>query len=213
MTDRALVAAVKDGLAQAADPVKASGMRAYMKSAMPYRGVPAPRQDTVFRRVFAEYPLDGFGAWRQTVLALWRDAEYREERYAAIALTGHRRYREHQIPATVPIYEEMVVEGAWWDFVDAVAIHRIGPLVSSYPNDLKPLVRRWSTDENLWRRYTSTICQVAAKGSTDLDLLYDCLGANLADRDFFVRKAIGWALRQYAWTDPNEIQRFCGGAG
>lgn len=208
MVDRALVAAVKHGLAEVADPVRATGMQAYMKSAMPYRGVPAPGQEKLFRRVFDEHPLDGFDHWRDTVLALWREAEYREERYAAISLSGHRRYRPFQVPATVPVYDEMVVDGAWWDYVDAVAIHRIGPLLSAYPIEVKPLIHRWSVDADRWRRRTSIICQVASKAGTDLDLLYDCIAPNLADRDFFIRKGIGWALRQYAWLDPDEIERY-----
>lgn len=208
MIDASLVSAVRDGLADLADETKAAGMQAYMKSAMPYRGVPAPGQDRVFRRVFAAHPLVGFDSWRDTVFALWHGAGYREERYAAIALSGHRRYREHQSPTCVPIYEEMIVDGAWWDYVDAVAIHRLGPLVSAYSEELKPLIRRWSTDPDRWRRRTSILCQVGAKGAADLDLLYGCIEPNLADPDFFIRKAIGWALRQYAWTDPDETERY-----
>ncbi|MEJ7749688.1 MAG: DNA alkylation repair protein [Candidatus Limnocylindrales bacterium] len=213
MIDSSLVSAVRDGLAELADESKAAGMRAYMKSALPYRGVPAPRQDRLFRRVFADHQLVGFDAWRDTVLALWREAGYREERYAAIALSGHRYYRDHQRPACLPIYDEMVVDGAWWDYVDAVAIHRIGPMVSAYPDELKPLIRRWSTDPDRWRRRTSIICQVVAKGTADLDLLYACIEPNLDDRDFFIRKAIGWALRQYAWIDPDEIERYVAARG
>ena len=183
-------------------------MQAYMKSAMPYRGVAAPQQDRLFRHLFAEHRLDGIDSWRSTVLALWRGAGYREERYAAIAISGHRLYREHQIPASMVIYDEFVVGGAWWDYVDAVAIRLIGPLVSAYPGELRPLMIGWSTDADLWRRRSSIICQVGAKGAADLDLLYACIEANLDDRDFFIRKAIGWGLRQYAWTDPDEVERY-----
>ena len=206
--DTSLIIAVKAGLAQLTDPTKAAGMQAYMKSAMPYRGVAAPQHHRLFRHLFAEYRLVGIDSWRSTVLALWRGAAYREERYAAIALAGYWRYREYQSPACLPLYEEMVVDGAWWDYVDAVAIHRIGPLVSGYPADVKPLMRRWSTDPDRWRRRTSIICQVGAGGSADLDLLYACIEANLDDHDFFIRKAIGWGLRQYAWTDPDEVERY-----
>jgi 3-methyladenine DNA glycosylase AlkD len=69
-------------------------------------------------------------------------------------------------------------------------------------------MRAWSTDSNLWKRRASIICQVAFKGETDVDLLYACIQPNLADRQFFIRKAIGWALRQYAWTDPAEVRRY-----
>ena len=65
-----------------------------------------------------------FTAWRDTALNLWRSADHREERYAAIELTGYHAYRHHQVLAALPMYEEMVVTGAWWDYVDDVAVHR-----------------------------------------------------------------------------------------
>lgn len=73
---------------------------------------------------------------------------------------------------------------------------------------MKPLMRRWSTDANLWKRRVSIICQLKFKRETDLNLLYANIEPNLGDRDFFIRKAIGWALRQYAWTDPVEVARY-----
>lgn len=107
----------------------------------------------------------------------------------------------------------MIVDGAWWDHVDAVAIHRVGPLVASHPERLTPVLRRWATDADRWRRRSAIICQVGAKGAADLDLLYDVIEPNLGDTDFFVRKGIGWALRQYAWHDPEEIVRFVAACG
>ena len=69
-------------------------------------------------------------------------------------------------------------------------------------------MREWSRDENLWKRRTSILCQLAAKKDTDLRLLYDCIEPSLGEKEFFLRKAIGWALRQYAWTDPKEVLRY-----
>ncbi len=70
------------------------------------------------------------------------------------------------------------------------------------------MLRRWSRDHNLWKRRTAILAQLGFKEQTDLDLLYACIEPNLSDRDFFIRKAIGWALRQYAWTDPREVARY-----
>jgi len=69
-------------------------------------------------------------------------------------------------------------------------------------------MREWSVSPNLWKRRSSIICQVGRRRSIDLRLLYDCIEANFADRDFFIRKAIGWALRDYAWVDPDEVVRY-----
>ncbi|ONH61433.1 DNA alkylation repair protein [Frankia sp. CcI49] len=208
MADGQLVAAVRAALAGAADPAKAPAMQAYMKSEMLFRGVPKPVRERALRPVLAERTLPSQSSWRATVRALWREAEYREERYAAIDLTGHRAYRGYQRADTLDLYEEMITTGAWWDYVDEIASRRVGPLLAADPTAIRPVMLRWSRDGDLWRRRTSIICQLSFKAATDLDLLYACIDANLDDRDFFIRKAIGWALRQYAWTNPAEVRRF-----
>jgi len=206
--DDDLVRAIRAALAAAADPAKAPGMQAYMKSAMPYLGVPKPVRALALRPVLAGRTLPDPASWTATVLALWRDAAYREERYAAIDLTGHRAYRAYQRSTTLAMYEEMITTSTWWDYVDEVASRRVGPLLAAEPAVIRPVMLRWSRDADLWRRRTSIICQLSLKAATDLDLLYACIDANLDDRDFFIRKAIGWALRQYARTDPTEVRRY-----
>ena len=207
--DRRLIAALRRELKAAADPDRAPKMQAYMKSAMPYYGVPTPPLRKIERAVFDAHPLDGVDAWRDTVLELWRKAKFREERYAAIGLTGHKRYRDHQVPdVAFPIYEEMLVTGAWWDYVDAVSIHRVGPLLGSHPREIRPVILQWSTDADRWRRRCSIICQISFRGDADLDLLYACIEPNLDDKDFFIRKGIGWALRTLAWSKPDEVVRY-----
>ncbi|MEO7803540.1 MAG: DNA alkylation repair protein [Actinomycetota bacterium] len=204
-----LLKAVRVGLAELRDPIKASSAQAYMKSSMPYYGVAAPKQRSVYSKVFADHPLETFEEWEETVLELWRTAKFREERYAAIELTGHKLYRPYQTLEALPIYEEMITDGAWWDYVDAVAVQRIGKLLLPlYRNPITTTMKLWSVDPHLWKRRSSIICQVGQvglKGDTDLKLLYHCIENNVDDRDFFIRKAIGWALRAYAWIDAKEI--------
>jgi 3-methyladenine DNA glycosylase AlkD len=182
-------------------------MQAYMKSTMPYHGVTSPRVDVICRKVFAEHPFPTCDEWHAAILELWRGARYREERYAAIRLVYVKRHRECWSPDLMPMLEEMIVGGAWWDYVDALA-QVVGELLRSNPKVIRPLMRAWSTDANLWKRRVSIICQLTFKRDTDLKLLYANIEPNLPDRDFFIRKAIGWALRQYAWTDPNEVARY-----
>lgn len=181
-------------------------MRAYMKSAMPCYGISLPGVRAISRQVFGAAVFD-CASWRDTLLELWRTARYREERYAAIDLLMARRYKQCLTPDLMPALEEMIVTGAWWDYVDAIT-SAVGGLLREHPQTIKPIMRRWSTDPNLWKRRVSIICQLGFKRDTDLDLLYANIEPNLADRDFFIRKAIGWALRQYAWTDPDEVVRY-----
>ncbi len=203
-----LVTAVRSGLAELADPAKAPGMRQYMKSSMPYLGVAAPARRALGRRLFAAHPLSDVEQWRTVVLTLWRDAGYREERYMAVDLTGARQYAGFQTPAELALYEELIVTGAWWDHVDELAENRVGPLLRAHPSRLTPVLRGWATDSDLWKRRTSIICQLHSKEATDTALLTYCVEANVADRDFFIRKAIGWALRQYAKTAPAWVRAF-----
>jgi 3-methyladenine DNA glycosylase AlkD len=206
--DRRLVEAVKRGLRAHADPARAARQQAYMKSAMPYRGLSSAQVRAVARGAIVAHQLPSFDAWRDTILALWRGARFREERYAALALAGHRLYRAHQTLDALPMYDELIVTGAWWDYVDDVAVHRVGPLLRAHPKPMRRTLLAWSRDDDMWRRRTSIICQVAARDATDLDLLYAAIEPNLDHRDFFIRKAIGWALRAYAWTDPLEVAQY-----
>jgi 3-methyladenine DNA glycosylase AlkD len=203
-----LVRAARQALEDAADPSKALKMQAYMKSAMPCRGVSSPEQARIWRTLFPAHPLGTAREWQQVALALWRGAKYREERYAAIALTDLRTYAEFRTYAAMPMFEEMIVTGAWWDYVDHLATHQVGDVLRAAPRRTKPLMRRWSRDSDLWKRRASILCQIRFKADTDLDLLYACIEPSLGHRDFFIRKAIGWALRQYAWTDMREVKRY-----
>ena len=203
---------VRQRIAEAAEPDRAEQMRAYMKSAMPYRGVTSVPLRAICGATYAEHPLDGRDAWESCVRELWDGATYREERYAAMALTTHRLYRAHQDPATLDLYRHLIVSGAWWDFVDSLASRNVGGILAGHPSEVTPVVRAWAVDDDLWLRRTAMICQLRRKDGTDVDLLREALEANLEDsrhgREFFVRKALGWALRQHARVDPDWVRGF-----
>jgi 3-methyladenine DNA glycosylase AlkD len=205
---QALITAVREELAAVGDARKAPEMQRYMKSELPFRGVASPERAALGRRLFGAHVLADEAEWRATVLTLWREAAYREERYMAVALSGERRYAGWQTPALLPVYEELIVTGAWWDYVDEVANRRVGPLLRGFPKDLTPVMYAWATDADLWKRRTSIICQLSFKEATDTKLLSTAIEANLDDRDFFIRKGIGWALRQFARTEPGWVRAF-----
>ncbi|MEU8640047.1 DNA alkylation repair protein [Amycolatopsis sp. NPDC048633] len=206
--DEQLVKAIRTGLAGLADPVKAPAMQAYMKSAMPFRGVASPERNVLLKQVLADHILPDRVTYTATVLELWRTAEFREERYAAIALSGHRAYQRWQDPELVPMYEEMIVSGAWWDHVDELAIRRVGPILRADRGRVTPIMLSWSADRDLWRRRTAIICQIGAKEDTDTDLLTRAIEPAIPEPEFFLRKGIGWALRDYAKTAPDWVRSF-----
>jgi len=182
-------------------------MQKYMKSTMPYLGIMSTPLREICGSVFLRFPLE-LNAYRATSLSLWRGASFREERYAAIQLSGFKAYRSFQTPTLIPMYEEMIVAGAWWDYVDTIAIDRIGPILRTHRAEMTPILRSWSTDGDMWKRRTAIIAQVGLKDKVDFDLLVPAIVPNLADREFFIRKAIGWALRQDAKRFPERVEMF-----
>lgn len=172
---------------------------------MPSLGVRVPEVRRVARSAAANHPFDSTAELQATVLDLWRGAEFREERYAAIDLTG--------LPTAagdlrmLPVYEEIIRTGASWDLVDGVA-HRICALLQAHRQELTPVLLAWSSHENFWFRRASITAQLAAKTSTDTTLLTRVIEANIADKELFIRKAIGWSLREYAKTDPGWVRGF-----
>jgi 3-methyladenine DNA glycosylase AlkD len=207
MDDRVTVprSYVTRALAAIADPGKAVGMQAYMKTEMPFYGVQKPARAPILRHVIQEFLPRDREEYQRLVLALW-DLPHREEKYLALGVAaGHRRFI---VPASLPLYQRLIVEGAWWDLVDDVATHLVRRLVVDHPTETWPTIERWVDDDDMWLRRAALICQVGAKEDTDADRLFDmCL--RLAHRqEFFIRKAIGWALREYARVDPDAVARF-----
>lgn len=209
-----LVDDLRRRIAEAGDPERAPRMQAYMKSALPFRGVTAVPLRAICREVVAAHPLPDRTAWKAAVLALWDGAAYREERYAALAVAGHRLYRPHRDPAALDLYRHLVVTGAWWDLVDTIASQHVGDILDRYPAGVTPVVGAWAVDDDLWLRRTAVLCQLTRKGRTDVALLGFALEQNLEDslhgREFFIRKALGWALREHARTDPDWVRAFVG---
>ena len=206
----ALVREVRASLRDVADPARAPQMQAYMKSEMPFRGVPAPVQRKAFKEIFARHAELSCEEARDVAAELWRGAKFREERYAAIALVDPKRpaMRACQTMEALPLCEEMIVTGAWWDFVDWIASSHLGAILGGERSAMTRRMRKWATDAHLWKRRAAILCQLQAKKDTDLELLYACIEPNVGDEDFFMRKAIGWSLREYAKTDAREVKRF-----
>ncbi|MDR2620118.1 MAG: DNA alkylation repair protein [Propionibacteriaceae bacterium] len=195
---------VRAGLAALGDPQRAAGQQAYMKSQLPFYGVVTPQVRALVKGLAKAYILD-LDAIARYSRALWDEANYREERYAAIGLTGLK-------PALgqlelVPLYEHQVRTGAWWDFVDDIA-HRICVLHDTHPGETAQIVRQWSGADTFWLRRLAIISQLTRKTRTDVALLTELIEPNLSDKEFFIRKAIGWALRDYAYTDPDWVRHF-----
>jgi len=201
-----IVEQIRAVLATAGDPDRAVAQQAYMKSAVPYRGITSPELKQLLRPLLAAYTPAGRGEWERDVRDLWDGATHREERYAALALARHRKARQWQDPEALDLYRHLVVTGAWWDLVDETASHLVGGVLATHRTETTKVIRAWAVDEDPWLRRTAVLAQLGHQADTDLDLLRLAIEANVDDRSFWLRKAIGWALREYARTDPDWVR-------
>ena len=199
------VAYIQSTLAEKANPEKAKGMQAYMKTDMPFYGVQKPGRIEILRQIEREFAPANREEYEELVTALWQ-LPHREEKYLAQGVAAG--FRQFIVPDSLPIYQRFIDEGAWWDFVDETATHMIRVLVLNHPNETWPVVDSWIGDDIMWRRRAGIICQIGAKERTDTERLFAFCAARAHEREFFIRKAIGWALREYAKSDAEAVAAF-----
>jgi 3-methyladenine DNA glycosylase AlkD len=203
------------------DAQRAIAMQAYMKSAMPFHGVPTPPRRAIARALWREHAPADAATWRTQVARLWDGATHREEWYLAIdwcrlswkadRRMGRERCAFIDLDA-LPLFTRMITEGAWWDVVDEIAGHQLGILLDRHPVYMASVLRDWAVGDQMWRRRSAIVSQLDRKAATDVQLLIDCLAPSLRPspfaNQFFVAKGMGWALRQYARTDPAWVRRY-----
>jgi 3-methyladenine DNA glycosylase AlkD len=192
-------------LAAAAEPDRAAGMQAYMKSEQPYRGVRLPLVRAAVRAAVNADPAPSPPDGAEAATTLWRTGQYREDRYAVLELLALPPLRGRV--DLLPLLREIIVTGAWWDYVDATS-HLVGEVLRTDQAAVRPQLLAWSQEPDRWLRRSSIICQLGFKSGTDLDLLATTILASVDDGDFFLHKGIGWALRDYARTDPDWVLAF-----
>jgi 3-methyladenine DNA glycosylase AlkD len=193
-------------LAQRADPAKAAPMAAYLKTDMPFYGVQTADRKRILSAALSAQPITSRSEYRSVVTSLWA-LPHREEKYCAIGVAT--RYEEYVSPGSMPLYKRMIVEGAWWDLVDWLASDAVGIVLLRRRERTAITMERWIDDRDMWLRRTAVLSQLRHREQTDADMLFDFCLRRSHEKEFFIRKAIGWALREYAKTDPTAVYRFC----
>ena len=197
---------IRTRFAPLANAANAKAMAAYMKTDMPFFGIKTPQRRAIVKQVLKENPINSRAEYVAAIEALW-DEPQREMKYAAVQVA--RSKNKFIAYASLPLYRRLIVEGAWWDFVDEVADHLVGRVLLLERAKTAPIMHRWIDDEkHMWLRRAAMLCQLKHKRETDEDMLFDFCLRRAHEKKFFIRKAIGWALRQHAYTNPNAVRAF-----
>jgi 3-methyladenine DNA glycosylase AlkD len=179
-------------------------MTRYLRNIQPFAGVSAPAVTRLANAAAGAVVAPSVGNLSGVVAELFA-GRWREERYAAFRVAV--RCRAWRWPEALPVFESMIRQGPWWDGVDAVAGRLIGPLLLEHPHLLER-VFGYIPSPDLWFRRTALLAQLKFKQQTDTAVLAGLIGQAASDPDFFIRKAIGWALREYAKSNPAWVRRF-----
>jgi 3-methyladenine DNA glycosylase AlkD len=188
-----------------ADPETAGPMANYMRDQFPFLGLKSGQRQALFKQFLAEYGLPQLPEFKAMVLDLWQ-LPHREYQYTAQDLW--HRLRKQLTPEFVDLLEYLITNKSWWDTVDGLASHGAGDLFKRFPQTGTESVQRWRHADNFWLRRTTLLFQLGYKGDTDKGLLFSLIQDNLESKEFFIQKAIGWALREYSKSNPAAVRHF-----
>ena len=194
-----------DSFAAHADPENAAAMSAYMRDLFPFYGIKKPERAALFKAYLGQYGLPADeAALHEAVRALW-DRPERECHYSACDLLG--KQLKKLSPASLGLIEQLIVSKSWWDTVDALTSYA-GTLFQRHPASRDQFLNRWRAADDFWLRRAAILHQRHYRTATDADLLFAIIRENLGSREFFINKAIGWALREYSKENGAAVREF-----
>ena len=188
-----------------ADPSQAAQMKKYMRDQFEYLGIKTPQSAALQKEFYTASGLPDIEDLDVILRDLW-SLPQREFQYVGLGLLDKL---EKKLPAKfIKTIEYLIVTKSWWDTVDAVASHTVGTHFRRFPEVREKYLPKWRNSKNIWLRRTAILFQLNYKKETDFELLSNIIRENLDSKEFFINKAIGWALRQYARVDPTAVRKF-----
>jgi 3-methyladenine DNA glycosylase AlkD len=189
------------------DPVRAAQMKKYMKDQFEFYGIGTPDRRAMMSAHIREFGLPDWSHIEDISRNLW-EMDQRECQYTLVDLMN--RMKKKLTPDHLPLLEYLIVTKSWWDTVDGVAGWLVGELFKQHPELVRSTTSRWMESGNIWLQRSCLLFQLNYKKDTDLDLLFGFIEALSDHKSFWIRKAIGWILREYSKTDPKTVEDYVG---
>ncbi len=199
------IAPLRKKFEDSADAVKAEGARKYLKDQFEFYGLGSKVLREITKEFFKTYgypPPDKFGEFS---LYLW-DLPQRE--YQQVVLDLLHKFAKKLKKEDIVWIEQLIVKKSWWDTVDGLAAWVCGTYFINYPEQIKPVTGKWMDSGNLWLQRSALLFQMKYKKDTDTEILTSYIERLITHKDFFIRKAIGWILREYSKTNPIWVKTF-----
>ena len=187
------------------DPVTAAPMAKYMKGKFDYFGIKSPFRKEISKPFLVKNNLPPLDNVPNIMQELWSQSQ-RELQYFALELL--QRYEKISPLNWIDLYEGLITQKSWWDTVDGLAASQVGSHFKKFPEQILSYTQKWMKSENMWLQRTCLIFQLKYRDQTDFDLMKSFIIPLADSKEFFIRKAIGWALRQYSRTDAQAVVDF-----
>lgn len=190
---------------QNANPDFAFWMAKYMKNKFVYYGIKKPEREIIkkeFHHLFGWPSPENVNA---VAMLLWQEQE-RELQYFAMELLY--KFRKNSTPGIINLYEEIITSKSWWDTVDYIAVKLVGHYFKVFPEQITTVTQKWMNSGNMWLQRSCILFQLMYKKDTDVDLLFSFILPCTDSKEFFIQKAIGWALREFSKTNPQAVLTF-----
>jgi len=187
------------------DPDRAFQMKKYMKNLFPFFGIQANPRRAICSQFLKDYGMPEKRDLFELIKLLWEKDE-REFQHFGVELA--QKFKNNIEKNDLELFQWMIVNKSWWDTVDFIAPNLVGNYLRLYNQHSGQVMRKWLDSGNMWLQRTTLIFQLKYKENTDVDLLTRQILALKDSKEFFIRKAIGWALREYSKTNPDWVREF-----
>jgi 3-methyladenine DNA glycosylase AlkD len=199
------VAAIEEEFSRHANKARAAASKAYVRDLFEYYGLTTPQRRDIQKKFHSDIQLPPFELVPEIVKSLWNKKE-RECQYFAMEL--YEKYKKQFSKKDVPVFEYMIRNKSWWETVDFISPKLIAALHRKHPELQEENCRRWIKSDHMWLMRAAIIHQIQYREKTNEKLLFELITHCMDHEDFFIRKAIGWSLRQYARTNPGAVKKF-----
>ena len=209
---RKLILDLKGQFEANANPTQAIPMKKYLRNQFEFYGLKAPEHRAIAKRVTVKYLNPDVEMVREVLALAWLEEKREFQMFAVDYAIKHRGILAGDTSdvclASTDCIKSLLTTKSWWDTVDMLASNVVGYFASMYPDSLIPVMDEWVDSEKMWLRRTAIIHQLNYKDKTDQELLFKYCLQCCHEREFFIEKAIGWALRTYFRVSPAEVKKF-----
>lgn len=199
------VQAIYKAMASAGNETLAKGMAKYMKDRYHYFGIKSPVRKEIQKQFFPDWKKEFKGKEMEMAIRLWNHEE-REMCY--VAMDWMKAISIWKIPGSIQQIEKWILSNSWWDTVDFLASTCVGGYFLKFPDERDRWIEKWNNSDNFWLNRTAIIFQLKYKNKMDTDLMFAVMDTHKGQKEFFIRKAIGWALRELSKSQPEKVRDY-----